>query len=98
VIFGWLVLAALGAYRMAWLITQERGPFDLALRLRNHFTEDDWWGHGLRCVYCVSFWLSVGGALLVLSIFPPRQPVQEFFLLWFGVAGLILPLDRYWHR
>ena len=89
----WTILGALAAYRLAHLITQERGPFDLMLRLRNLHTEDDWLGHGLRCLYCVSFWLSAGSAALL-----PIHSVQEFFLLWFGLAGAILVIDRYWRR
>lgn len=99
-IFGWACVGALAAYRLAHLVTQERGPFDVFLHLRNLHTDDDWLGHGLRCLYCVSFWLAALMSLLVLSIFPPvaHACLQEFFLVWWGMAGLILPLDRYWRR
>lgn len=92
-IFLWALVGALAAYRLAHLLTQERGPFDLCLHLRNLHTEDDWLGHGLRCLYCVSFWLCAGSAALL-----PLQTAKEFFLTWLGMAGAVLVIDRYWRR
>jgi len=41
------------------MITAERGPFDIFLRFSNLFLEDDWIGDGIRCLYCVSFWIGL---------------------------------------
>lgn len=90
--FAWAFVAALGAYRLAHLVTQERGPFDVFDRWRNLFLKDDWLGHGVRCLYCVSFWFA--GVLAGLL----AGTLKEFFLLWFGIAGAVLILDRYWRR
>lgn len=79
---------------MAHMLTQERGPFDIFQSFRNLFTSDDWLGQGVRCLYCVSFWLAAGLAALL----PAAGSVKEFFLLWWGMAGAVIVIDRYWRR
>lgn len=56
-----LVILGLAAWRLAFLITQEDGPFNVFYRLRQRFPED---GHGrigdlLNCVYCMSVWTAL---------------------------------------
>lgn len=97
-IFLWAVAGALGAYRLAHLFTEERGPFDVCLWIRNHLAQDNWIGHGIRCLYCVSFWLAVGSAALIQRLFFVRFHAEEFFLLWFGMAGAVVLFDKYWKR
>jgi len=92
-ILFWALLGSLGAYRLGHMLTQERGPFDVFLRFRNIFTQEDWLGHGVRCLHCVSFWIAAGMAALL-----PVASLKEFFLLWFGMAGAVIILDRYWRR
>lgn len=78
-----IVLAILASYRIAYLVSRERGPFDLAERLRGFviqkYGEDSWQGTGIDCPLCVSFWVS-----LVMP-FAPR-----FIRKWLGIAGGVL--------
>lgn len=91
-----LLLQILATYRLALLITTEEGPFELAARFRNLFLSDNWLGRGVRCFYCVSFWV----ALFVtgLAYFGVSQPITLRLLMWWGVAGGAIIVDRYWKR
>lgn len=54
-----LLLCALATYRLTRIILMEDGPFDLVLKLRAVADPDGrtWLGKGLRCPWCISFWL-----------------------------------------
>ena len=91
-----LVLASLTCYRLAQLITLDKGPLLIFERLR-------WWieyyiaaspkrqqstfwsslADGLSCPYCMGFYLGMPCALLVL--FPTT--VGDLLLLWLGIVG-----------
>lgn len=64
-----LLLTALGALRLARLVTRETGPYRLAERLRtavyDRYGGRSWQMEGMTCVHCVSFW-----AALVLALLP----------------------------
>lgn len=92
-IIFWAVAAALCNYRLSVALAQEEGPLELFMRLRNQFTGDNWLGRGVRCFKCISFWLAVPLALLV-----GFDSWRHAILLWGGIAGLPLILDRYWSR
>lgn len=78
-----LLLAVLAVYRVARMLTQEDGPFDLFTRLRAAVGQSTWVGRGLHCFMCVSFWLSFIAVAMVVS------PVlwREYILTSLGVAG-----------
>lgn len=61
-----LIVAALATYRIARLVAQEEGPFELAQKLRNVADPDQatWIGRGLQCPWCISFWI---GPVAVLT-------------------------------
>lgn len=77
------LLAILASYRIAYLVSRERGPFDLAERLRlaifNRYGEDSWQYTGIDCPLCVSFWTSLA------MPFMPR-----WIRRWLGIAGGVL--------
>lgn len=54
-----ILLCALAAYRLTRIVLMEDGPFDLMLKLRGAADPDaeTWIGKGLRCPWCVSFWV-----------------------------------------
>lgn len=54
-----ILLCALATYRLTRIILMEDGPFDLVLKLRGVADPDatTWIGKGLRCPWCISFWL-----------------------------------------
>lgn len=57
-----LIIAALATYRITRIVLLEDGPFDLVLKLRGVLDPDarTWLGKGMRCVWCVSFWVGPG--------------------------------------
>lgn len=102
-----LLLAVLATYRFAYLIgSNERGPWDLALRLRTviiaRYGGEDrartygraryqhWIAEGIQCPLCVSFWLSLLAAPLVLL----PSVAGDAALVAFGIAGAVLTLYR----
>jgi hypothetical protein len=92
-----LSLAALACFRLAQLITLDKGPFLLFERLRllieNYIAASEsrkrsyFWksvADGASCPYCLGFYAGILCALLVL--FPTFW--GDLFLLWFGIIGL----------
>ena len=92
-----LLLAALTCFRLAQLVTLDKGPFLIFERLRQRTeiyvaaTErrrrSDFWksvADGVSCPYCMGFYLSLFCTFLVLW---PSQ-AGDWFLLWFGIMGL----------
>ena len=82
-----LLLTALAAARLAWLISREDGPGNLVLNGRiwviNQAGSDSWLTAGVHCPACLSFWL----ALLLWSV--PR-PLR----LWLATAEVARQLVR----
>lgn len=78
-----LLWDSLGAWRLAHLIASERGPFDLARRIRAWvrlvMPRDHWLVAGLHCQWCLSFWFGVGIVWL-------PKPIRQGL----GVAGSCL--------
>ncbi len=90
------LFAALAAYYLALSISREDGPFELFKRLRDQFTNDDWIGRGVRCVVCVSAYT---GLLVALILWATGQTLlSDVPILWFGLAGASVVIDRYWKR
>ncbi|HET8647382.1 MAG TPA: hypothetical protein VFO85_17930 [Vicinamibacteria bacterium] len=81
-----LLCAAFATYRLAILLAEEEGPFEIAQQWRNLRTADDWIGRGLRCPACLSFWIAMpmtAAAVWVDAwLFAPAWP-----LYWLAVAG-----------
>lgn len=91
-----LVLAALGTYRLGIMVSREKGPFELFQWLRERFMGNNWVAEGIRCFYCVSFWVALlfSGLLLLLGSITPA----ELLLVWPGLAGAAIELEKYWLR
>lgn len=87
-----LILGTLATYRLGVALAREEGPLALFSGFRNLFLKDNWIGRGVRCFNCVSFWVAL---LLALPLAEPGMPV---FLIWWGMAGGALVLDKYWTR
>jgi hypothetical protein len=86
------VIAALAVYRVSALIAIEDGPFDVMARLRGRIdpTQSNWIGRGLRCVVCVSFWISIPAVWLIGGWLWP--------LTWLGLAGAVSIVHRWLTR
>lgn len=91
--FG-LVLSILAVYRISYLIAKEDGPFDMFMVIREKADPLnpplDWIGRGLRCILCVSFWLSLIPAILLFQ----GMGFWDFMVGWFGIAGGVLVLYK----
>jgi len=76
-----VILAALAAHRVTWLIISEDGPFWVFRKLRDwlfcKFDETTWINQGLSCPNCVSFWLT--GVFIILPVWAS---------VWFAAASI----------
>ncbi len=81
----YVLLAILAVYRVAYLITSEDGPYELATRFRALLGQRNWVGRGFHCVLCVSFWLALIPTLYLERLW--ALPAADVFLLWLGIAG-----------
>lgn len=79
----WLafVLAVLATWRIAYMLAREDGPFDIFATIRAKVGQESWYGRGLHCVLCMSFWIALPMALIV---------GLPWFSGWLGVAGGVL--------
>lgn len=82
---NWLafVLATLATYRVAHMIAREDGPFDIFVLMRDKVGQDKWYGRGLACVLCLSFWIALPAALIA---------GLPWFIGWLSVAGAVMVL------
>lgn len=88
-----LILASLTCFRLAQLITLDKGPLLIFERFRLWVEQNAamhpisyWWrslADGVSCPYCMGFYLSLLCTLLVVL---PSQ-AGDLFLLWFGIMG-----------
>lgn len=62
-----LLILALFAWRAAYLLVKEGGPFNIMVRVRAVTT----FGGLLDCIYCSSIWTALIGYLLILTPFAP---------------------------
>lgn len=88
----WLALLAIPAvYRLSLMIAQEEGPLSMFEWLRNRraFLQANWLGRGIRCPWCISFWLSALAAPIVL--YSPEEALELRLVLfyWWGLAGIV---------
>lgn len=90
------LFAAFATYYLALSITREDGPFAIFLALRNSYTADDWLGRGLRCIVCMSCW---SGLLVTVGItLLGHADPWDWPIVWLGLAGASVVIDRYWRR
>lgn len=96
-----VILAVLATFRLSFLITQERGPWSLSERLRswvvNHCGPKSWQAEGIQCILCVSFWVALPWAAVLLWIVGVLSPLL-LLLAWQGVAGACLVLNNWLMR
>lgn len=90
------LLAILASYRLAVLVTKERGPFDAATHVRSWALRAS--GHntkgllyeGITCMWCVSWW----AALLCWALVTWGGALGAFLVAWWGIAGGALIADQ----
>jgi hypothetical protein len=89
----WVIIAGLANYKAAHMLSQDGddGPFDLFKKLRDKAGTEIWYGKGLHCFSCVSFW----GALIASLLLWPTVPVNHFLLIWGAVATVAYMVWRF---
>ena len=90
----WLGMAILAVYRVGKMLSQEDGPFDAFAWFRSKFTGNNWFASGIRCFYCVSFWIG----LLFSGLLVWRGVVGwiDVPLVWPALAGGAIVVEKYW--
>jgi hypothetical protein len=88
---SWLsfILAVLAVYRIAFMLAREDGPFDIFATIRGKVGQETWYGRGLHCVLCMSFWIALPAAIIIN--FP-------WFIGWLGIAGGVLVLFMFFEK
>jgi hypothetical protein len=96
------IVMGIATYRLALLLTQERGPFDVFLRIRalTGIEHDDggvpymiperFWSRLLSCVWCSSVWIGFG-ITIIYYIFPA---LSIAVLLPFALSGMAIYLSK----
>jgi hypothetical protein len=83
-------LAALAAWRLAFLIAREDGPWRLFARLRERLTPGIL-GELFSCVKCLGFWFSIPFAFFVGGNW------VELVIIWLALSGVTALIDE-WTR
>jgi hypothetical protein len=74
------ILSVFAVWRLAHLISQEDGPFDLVFRLRK-LLGNGFFGSLLDCFYGISLWIAVPFALLF------SRSWTEGIIVWLAISG-----------
>ena len=90
------LIASFATYYLALGIAREDGPFAVFLWLRNQFTSEDWFSRGLRCVVCLSCWTGLLWAVVLELL--GQYDIWLWPVVWLGLAGASVVIDRYWRR
>jgi hypothetical protein len=96
-IFFRFLIAALAAWRLAFLLARERGPWNVFGRLRNAAAHVGI-GELLKCVKCVGLWTAVPFAVFV------HGSGWELLVTWLALAGVTALIDEWtrppfeWHE
>jgi hypothetical protein len=94
----WLIatLAALAVYRAARMVTEEDGPAFVFKRIRDaHTNQRSSIALGLRCFYCVSFWIALPVTVLLCVV--GGWEIWLWPIWWFGLSGAAAKLHQYWN-
>jgi len=80
-----LLMASFATYRVARMLAQEDGPFDVFARVRGRVNQRTWVGRGIACVWCLSFWV----ALVVACglAWQGHLAWRDVWLVWLAIAG-----------
>lgn len=97
------IILALATWRISSLFTEERGAFDIFLRIRKlagiehdqHYEPTEWpdkfFPNLLSCVRCTSIWVATG--LFVFWLLTPS--IAICFAIPFALSTLAILIDNY---
>ena len=82
------LLGALATWRVAALLVQEDGPYNLITHLRRA-TANTGMGQALRCFYCTSLWVAAPAAFWLTGATP------RWVIMWLALSGAASLLERF---
>lgn len=86
-------ICAFAIWRAALVISTDRGPFDVFRNIRNRIDpmKRTWYGEGIRCEMCLSFWLGLFTSLALW--YWGRIPGEYVVFWWLGLSGAAVFID-----
>ncbi len=82
------VLSTLAIWRIAHLLSQEDGPFDIVINFRKLFGTG-FFGSLLDCFYCLSLWIAVPFAFLLCNEW------LQGIITWLALSGAACLLFKF---
>lgn len=76
----------LATWRISMAVTEEEGPFSVFVRLRSRYPQNSWFGRGIHCLWCVSFW---AGIVLGLIVGQSIALGVIYGMAWSSLSGLL---------
>ena len=80
-----LLLLAVGIFRVSRMLAQEEGPFGVFHAMRERAGQAGWFGRGLHCALCWSWWLA--GVAAVLLVLTGVIDWRDLWYVWPGLSG-----------
>jgi Protein of unknown function (DUF1360) len=92
-----IALVVLAVYRVSHMVALEDGPFEAFFWWREFLTKkfglNHWITKGFNCPLCISFWVSLIGAIIIY-----RGNLVYFFVYWLAIAGAVMVLHLLVYR
>lgn len=85
------VLCTFAVWRLCLLVTTDSGPGDILLKLRGRFSPQHWFGKGIRCEMCTSFWFGLMFALVFWYM--GQLSLLEMVIWWLALSGAAILVD-----
>lgn len=95
----WLLvlLAGLANYKASHMVSQDGddGPFNVFKSFRGLVGTESWFGKGVHCFSCVSFWGALVAVILIWPLMPTEAKLGIFVIVWGAVATIAFIVWRY---
>ena len=96
---SWLdfAIGSLATYYLALSVARQEGPWAIFDKLRVALSKgNDWKARGIMCLVCLSIYSAL---VVVVGLYAlGRVGWADALLLWPGLAGASVMLDKYWQR
>lgn len=95
---NWFIflIASLATYRLALLLSEEDGPMWMFRKLRNMPPKKSSAHEGIRCIWCVSVWMSM--VTTTFLWWRGYIPGVEWPLYWMAIAGAAIGWNQMWTK
>lgn len=85
------VLCVFAVWRLCLLVTTDSGPWHILRRIRGKFSPTTWFGEGIRCEMCTSFWFGLMFALIFWYM--GQLNALETVTWWLALSGAAIFVD-----